>query len=51
MKKEIIKHLTQDFESNANQTRNGIEFWFARDLQYLLGYSGNFGVIRTPIPV
>ena len=39
MKKEIIKHLTQDFESNANQTRNGIEFWFARDLQYLLGYS------------
>jgi len=39
MKKEIIKHLTQDFESYANQTRNGIEFWFARDLQYLLGYA------------
>jgi len=39
MKKEIIKHLTQDFESYANQTRNGIEFWFTRDLQYLLGYT------------
>jgi len=39
MKKEIIKSMTQDFESYANQARNGIEFWFARDLQYLLGYS------------
>jgi len=39
MKKEIIKHLTQDFESYSNQTRNGIEFWFARDLQHLLDYS------------
>ena len=39
MKKEIIKHLTNDFESCANQTQNGIEFWFARDLQHLLGYT------------
>ena len=39
MQKEIIKHLTNDFESYANQTQNGIEFWFARDLQHLLGYS------------
>ncbi|MBN1471548.1 MAG: DNA damage-inducible protein D [Syntrophaceae bacterium] len=39
MKKEIIKQLTYDFESHANQTQNGIEFWLARDLQYLLGYS------------
>ena len=39
MKKEIIKHLTMDFESFANQTQNGIEFWFARDLQHLLGYT------------
>jgi len=38
MKKEIIKHLTNDFESFVNHTKNGIEFWFARDLQYLLGY-------------
>ncbi len=38
-KKEIIKTLTNDFESYANQTQNEIEFWFARDLQHLLGYS------------
>ena len=39
MKKEIIRNLTKDFESYANQTQNGIEFWFARDLQHLLGYT------------
>ncbi|MBN2541808.1 DNA damage-inducible protein D [bacterium] len=39
MKKEIIKHLTQDFESFTNKTENGVEFWFARDLQHLLGYT------------
>ncbi len=39
MKKEIIKYLTSDFESYANQTKNEIEFWFARDLQHLLGYT------------
>lgn len=39
MKKEIVKHLTEDFESYANQTENGIEFWLARDLQHLLGYT------------
>lgn len=38
MKKEIIKHLISDFESHVNYTKNGIEFWFARDLQILLGY-------------
>ena len=39
MKKEVVKYLTEDFESYANKTENGIEFWFARDLQHLLGYS------------
>ena len=39
MKKEIIQSLTEDFESYANKTENGIEFWFARDLQHLLGYT------------
>lgn len=39
MKKEIIKVLTKDFESYTNQTQNEIEFWFARDLQHLLGYT------------
>ena len=27
------------FESYVNQTQNEIEFWFARDLQHLLGYT------------
>ena len=39
MKKEIIRNLTSNFESYSNQTQNGIEFWFARDLQHLLGYT------------
>ena len=46
MKKEIIKSLTSNFESYVNTTENGVEFWFARDLQKLLGYSEwrNFSV-------
>lgn len=45
MKKEIIKTLSENFDSHANETENNIEFWFARDLQHLLGYSkwSNFG--------
>ncbi len=39
MKKEIIKSLAENFESHSQTTENGIEFWFARDLQQLLGYS------------
>lgn len=39
MKKELIRHLAKDFESYVNYTKNGIEFWFARDLQHLLGYT------------
>ena len=39
MEKEIIKSLTKDFESYINKTKNGIEFWLARDLQCLLGYT------------
>lgn len=38
MKAEIIQSLTDDFESYARQTENGVEFWLARDLQNLLGY-------------
>ena len=38
MKIEIIKSLTDNFESFAKQTEIGIEFWLARDLQHLLGY-------------
>lgn len=39
MKKEIVKSLITNFDSHANQTENNIEFWFARDLQHLLGYT------------
>jgi len=39
MKLEIIKSLTKNFESYVKKTENGIEFWLARDLQYLLGYT------------
>jgi len=38
MKKELIQSLTAEFESFVNYTEQGIEFWFARDLQQLLGY-------------
>lgn len=39
MKKETIHTLTSSFESHAKKTEDGAEFWFARDLQKLLGYS------------
>ena len=38
MQHEIVQ-MTQIFEAHAQQTDNGIEFWLARDLQHLLGYS------------
>jgi len=39
MKKEVIKSLAENFDSYVNKTENNIEFWFARDLQHLLGYT------------
>jgi len=39
MKKEIIQSLTNNFEEHSYTTEEGIEFWFARDLQHLLGYA------------
>jgi DNA-damage-inducible protein D len=39
MKTEIIKSLANNFESFANKTDGGVEFWLARDLQQLLGYA------------
>ena len=38
MKKEIIYKLTENFEDSAYKTEDDVEFWFARDLQHLLGY-------------
>lgn len=39
MKAELIQTLTSTFEGHAQQTENGVEFWLARDLQHLLGYT------------
>ncbi|MDA8430658.1 MAG: DNA damage-inducible protein D [Geobacteraceae bacterium] len=39
MKIDMIHSLTDAFESHAQQTEGGVEFWLARDLQHLLGYS------------
>lgn len=38
MDTNIIKKLTKNFEDYVN-IEQGVEFWFARDLQHLLGYS------------
>ena len=39
MKTDLIHNLTETFEAHAQETEGGIEFWLARDLQYLLGYA------------
>jgi len=39
MKKQIIKQLAKTFEDYSNHTENGVEFWYARDLQKLLEYA------------
>ena len=39
MKTELVQTLTTNFEAHAQQTESGIEFWLARDIQYLLGYT------------
>ena len=39
IEKELIHSLTKNFEDFANQTDEKVEFWLARDLQHLLGYT------------
>ncbi len=39
MKTEIVHALTETFEGHAQQTESGTEFWLARDIQHLLGYT------------
>ncbi|MBS0551761.1 MAG: DNA damage-inducible protein D [Proteobacteria bacterium] len=39
MKSEIVRSLTENFEGHAQRTEGGVEFWLARDLQHLLGYT------------
>ncbi len=38
MKQEIVKSLHKSFNDYVHKTEDGLEFWFARDLQGLLGY-------------
>ena len=39
MKNELIQSLTLSFEGHAQQADSGVEYWLARDLQILLGYT------------
>jgi DNA-damage-inducible protein D len=39
MESNQIQMLTTSFEGHAQNTESGVEYWLARDLQYLLGYS------------
>ncbi len=39
MESNQIQAMTETFEGHAQQTENGVEYWLARDLQILLGYT------------
>jgi DNA-damage-inducible protein D len=39
MKHDLIHAMTESFEGHAQETENGVEYWLARDLQHLLGYT------------
>lgn len=39
MKTEQVQVLTETFEGHAQQTDTGVEYWLARDIQHLLGYT------------
>lgn len=39
MQNELIHSLTATFEGHAQHTETGVEYWLARDLQHLLGYT------------
>lgn len=39
MQNDLIHNMTASFEGHAQETENGIEYWLARDIQHLLGYS------------
>ncbi len=39
MENELIYTMTATFEGHAQTTENGVEYWLARDLQHLLGYT------------
>jgi len=39
MKNDLIHQLTESFEGHAQETESCIEYWLARDIQHLLGYT------------
>ncbi len=39
MKNDLIYQMTASFEGHAQETENGVEYWLARDIQHLLGYT------------
>ena len=39
MRKDVVLELTSTFEGHAQQTDGGVEYWLARDMQQLLGYT------------
>lgn len=39
MESNQVQAMTETFEGHAQQTENGVEYWLARDLQFLLGYA------------
>ncbi len=39
MKNDLIYQMTASFEGHAQETENGVEYWLARDVQHLLGYT------------
>jgi len=53
MKTELIYTLTDMFEAHAQQADGGVEYWLARDLQHLLGYSEwrNFNTVISKAKV
>lgn len=48
MKTDLVRKLYVEFESVAN-VKEGVEYWFARDLQVLLGYSQWRNFEQVPI--
>lgn len=38
MKKELIQSLAATFETHAQRTESGVEYWLALDLQHPLDY-------------
>ena len=47
MKNELIQSLTLSFEGHAQQAESGVEYWLARDLQTLLGYTEWRNFLKT----